>query len=233
MLVVGLILGNSYFTAGAVSRLATEGGRSVSAKLQIEQYAASIVLQFFMLFLVWVGLRLKRTRLREVIGGRWATVEDFLLDVAIAAAFWLLSLAVLYGLARLLGLASPAQIQETKKLAMVLAPQNSVALAFFACLSAVAGFVEEVIFRGYLQRQLGVLTGNMYAGLIASALVFGAGHGYEGTRRMVLIFVYGLLFGLLALWRKSLRPGMMAHAWHDAIEGVVLFVVRKGLIPMR
>jgi hypothetical protein len=30
------------------------------------------------------------------------------------------------------------------------------------------------------------------------------------------------MFGLLAWWRKSLRAGMMAHAWHDALSGAVL-----------
>jgi len=27
--------------------------------------------------------------------------------------------------------------------------------------------------------------------------------------------LYGLLFGLVAGWRRSLRPGMIAHAWTD------------------
>lgn len=30
------------------------------------------------------------------------------------------------------------------------------------------------------------------------------------------------IFGLLALWRKSLRAGMIAHAWSD-IFGVIIF----------
>jgi len=51
---------------------------------------------------------------------------------------------------------------------------------------------------------------------------------------MFLIFIYGAMFGLLAMWRKSLRPGMMAHAWHDAFQGIVLFIAaRSGVIPMR
>lgn len=31
--------------------------------------------------------------------------------------------------------------------------------------------------------------------------------------------VPGALYGSLALWRKSLRPGMMAHAWSDILSG--------------
>jgi hypothetical protein len=43
---------------------------------------------------------------------------------------------------------------------------------------------------------------------------------------MFLIFIFGLLFGLLAWWRKSLRPGMIAHAWHDSLSGAVLRVLK-------
>jgi hypothetical protein len=34
--------------------------------------------------------------------------------------------------------------------------------------------------------------------------------------------LFGVLFGLLAVWRKSLRPCMIAHAWTD-IFGVIIF----------
>jgi uncharacterized protein len=50
---------------------------------------------------------------------------------------------------------------------------------------------------------------------------------------MVLIFVFGTMFGFLALWRKSLRPGMMAHALYDSVAGIGLFyVARKGFPSM-
>jgi hypothetical protein len=41
------------------------------------------------------------------------------------------------------------------------------------------------------------------------------------------------MFGLLALWRRSLRPRMVTHAWHDSFEGILLFVgTRKGFAGM-
>jgi membrane protease YdiL (CAAX protease family) len=66
----------------------------------------------------------------------------------------------------------------------------------------------------------------MLVGVLISAIIFGASHGYEGVPRMILIGIYGLMFGLLAWWRKSLRAGMMAHAWHDAISGVFLRLLK-------
>lgn len=233
VLIVIFMLLNSYFTAKMAGQ-ASKGSAAASEKVRILQYIFTICLELFLLLLVWIGLRLKRTRIRELIGGRWNSVEDFLIDIGIAAGFWIASAAILAGLAFLLGLAKGPQVEEAKKLADLLAPRSAAGLVTWILLSTTAGFVEEIIFRGYLQRQIAVISGNVWVGLIGSALIFGGGHGYEGTRRMIIIAVYGALFGLLAHYRKSLRPGMMAHAWHDAFQGVLLhFVVTKGSFPIR
>lgn len=232
ILIVVLMLLNSIGTAWVTSH-SSAAANQTSETTRMFQYGVTIILELFLLFLVWIGLRLNRTSMRELIGGRWNTPEDFLLDVAIAIGFWIIALLVLAGLGYLVGLVKPSQVEDAKKLASLLAPRTVGGLLLFIALSTVAGFVEEIIFRGYLQRQIGALAGNIYVGLIASAIIFGAGHGYEGTRRMILIAVYGSLFGFLALWRRSLRPGMIAHAWHDSFEGILLFVVtRKGLTAM-
>jgi hypothetical protein len=49
-------------------------------------------------------------------------------------------------------------------------------------------------------------------------------HAYEGVAGMIAIGVYGALFCGLAILRGSLRPGMIAHAWHDIFSGVMLAV---------
>jgi membrane protease YdiL (CAAX protease family) len=69
-----------------------------------------------------------------------------------------------------------------------------------------AGFVEEVVFRGYLQRRIGI---------ILQAVAFGIAHGYQGVRSVIVITVIGLAFGLTARLRRSLAPGMLAHAALD------------------
>jgi membrane protease YdiL (CAAX protease family) len=50
---------------------------------------------------------------------------------------------------------------------------------------------------------------------------------------MILIFVFGMILGFFALWRKSLPARIIAHAWQDAFSGVLLFIVaRKGFVAM-
>jgi uncharacterized protein len=83
------------------------------------------------------------------------------------------------------------------------------------------GFCEEVIFRGYLQRQFSVLTHSLVGGIVLQAIAFGLSHGYQGWRLMAVIGIYGICFGGLAHWRRSLRPGMLGHALQDTAGGLV------------
>jgi len=231
VLIVLIMLLNSYGSAKLASGAVGQDAKAITENVRLVQYAVTIVLEFFLLFLVWIGLRMKGTRMRDLIGGRWDTAEAFWLDVAIAIGFFVVAYGTIFGLSFAMGLAKPSQIEQTKKLASLLAPHTLHGLLLFILLSTMAGFVEEIIFRGYLQKQFAILSGNVYAGLIGSALVFGAGHGYEGARRMVLIFILGLMFGFLALWRKSLRPGMIGHAGFDSFQGVALFfATRTGML---
>jgi membrane protease YdiL (CAAX protease family) len=78
-----------------------------------------------------------------------------------------------------------------------------------------AGVCEEIVFRGYLQRQFRALTGSAPIAVLLQAVVFGVPHVYQGTRLAAMVCLYGILFGVLALWRRSLRPGILAHAWSD------------------
>ena len=219
-LLVGLILLMSFAGANHQGDFAQKRGHTLF-------YVVTMGSEFILLALSYLGMRFSRMRLKEVIGGHWATVEDFLLDIAVALAFWIVSYAVLIGLAFAMHMARPGAIDEGKKVIQLLAPHGALELTLWICMSTVAGFVEEIVFRGYFQRQFSTLLRNVWIGMLASAAVFGLSHAYEGRQRMFLIFVYGAMFGTLAILRKSLRPGMMAHAWHDSFEGVILVIADK------
>jgi uncharacterized protein len=233
VLIVVVLLLNSYITARFTSKLSPHDLSSVTEKARIVQYSFTIAIEFILLGLVVFGLRLHKKKLRDLIGGKWPTAEAFFIDLLIAAGFWIGASLVLAGLGYALGLSKGAHVEDAKRLAQMLAPRTGLGLVIWVALSCTAGFVEEIIFRGYLQQQIGILSGNVYVGLVSSAIIFGGGHGYEGTRRMVLIAVFGAMFGILAHVTKSLRPAMMAHAWHDAFSGFLLrFLAQKGLPPM-
>jgi len=77
-----------------------------------------------------------------------------------------------------------------------------------------------VVFRGYFQQQFEAWTRSPSIALLLQAALFAVSHGYQGARACAKIAVFGVLFGLVALWRGSLRPGMIAHALTDIVGGI-------------
>jgi membrane protease YdiL (CAAX protease family) len=222
LLLTALILANSFLGS---SKLGAVHGTSARILL----YGGTIVTQFVLILLVWFGIRLRGVRMRDLIGGRWNRVEDFLLDVGIAAAFFVVSILLLAALRVAVGALDLHNIEkqkdETLRMLGALAPHTYLEAGFFLLVSVCAGLFEEIIFRGYFQRQFKALGQNAIIGIVASAAIFGLAHAYQGKRMMFVIGVYGMFFGILAHFRKSLRPGMMAHAFQDSLSGIVLFTL--------
>jgi hypothetical protein len=189
-------------------------------------YVITMASEWVIVGYIWLGVR-KRSSLRELIGGKWKSPEEFLLDLGLAIVFWVAAAIVLAILGVALGMAHPTAISDAKQKLGFIAPSSLRDLFWFFGVSATAGFCEEIIFRGYFQRQFAALGRNAWFGIVAQALLFGLGHGYEGGKRMLLIAVYGAMFGMLAHFRKNLRPGMMAHFMHDSIAGAALWVITK------
>jgi membrane protease YdiL (CAAX protease family) len=162
-------------------------------------------------FIMW-GLHRRDIRLSDVIGGSWARGLYVLRDVGLGIAFILIFGGALQVLIQVLNVSPPPRMLE-------MLPQTRFELIAWVLLSLTGGFCEEVIFRGYLQRQLSALTHSVVIGIALQALFFGLGHGYQGWKLMSLIALYGACFGVLAHWRRSLRPGIIGHALQDTAAG--------------
>jgi membrane protease YdiL (CAAX protease family) len=89
-------------------------------------------------------------------------------------------------------------------------------------LSLSAGICEEIVFRGYLQRQLAAISGSISLAILGQAIAFGVAHGYEGVGAVIRIMVYGLAIGILAQWRGNIRAGVLAHAAWNILDGLGL-----------
>jgi len=193
-----------------------------SSRARQMQYTFTLIWEWALVaYCVW-GVRKSGRGLRDLIGGRWHEIEDVLIDVLIAAGFWVAAMITLSAIARSLHLTGGNQLDDVRRQLGFIVPRSAREVALWMMLSLTAGFCEEVIFRGYLQGQFTALFRNVWAGILASGLLFGAAHGYEGGRRMLLVGLYGMMFGVLAHFRRSLRPGMIAHAFHDGVMGLAL-----------
>ena len=83
-------------------------------------------------------------------------------------------------------------------------------------LALTAGIVEEIFFRGFAKIVVEkYITKNPAFYVIISALIFSGAHWAGGLANMVNSFFLGLLFAMLYLWIKDLRPLMIAHAMFD------------------
>jgi membrane protease YdiL (CAAX protease family) len=175
-------------------------------------YISVTVFEWLLVLYVRMGVSKRGVCLRDLVGGRWTTPKAVMKDIALGAGLWVVWKGLMN--AHILGSGTNA--------AQGLLPQGILQSMTWIPVALSAGFCEELAFRGYLQKQFQAITGSARWAVLIQAIVFGIGHLYEGVGAVARIALFGVLFGLLALWRKSLRPGMIAHAWSD-IFGVIIF----------
>jgi membrane protease YdiL (CAAX protease family) len=177
-------------------------------------YVATLFYEWLLFVLVVAGVRRSGASALMVLGEHWHSLRQVLRDIGIAAGFWIVAAMLLWIFGWLLRTAALG-------CNVSMLPQRGIELTLWIALSVTAGICEETIFRGYLQRQFMSLTKSAPAGIFLSAAAFGAAHAYQGFRMVILIGLYGAMFGILAYWRGSVRPGMIAHAWNDSLNGVL------------
>ena len=182
-------------------------------------YGVTVLYEWLLFVLVVAAVRRSGASVITVLGDHWHSVRQVLRDFGVAAGFWIVAAMLLWIFGLLLRTATLG-----RNVSML--PQRGIELTLWIVLSVTAGICEEMIFRGYLQGQFMALTKSAPAGILLSAAAFGMAHAYQGFRMVILIGLYGAMFGTLAHWRGSVRPGMIAHAWNDSFNGVVAALVR-------
>jgi uncharacterized protein len=213
-LLVELFMGLT--AAGVVFQRRASGGAPDAAVTTsvIPLYLSLIVAEWgLVLYVVRMGLSRTGTTVRELIGGRWGSIGDVVRDVALGVGAW--------ALWKLIGVAWELACgpEHAASIASYL-PHGVLESTLWIGLSVSAGFCEELVFRGYFQRQFAAWFGGPWIALLLQGVLFGVSHGYQGVGACARIALYGVGFGLLALWRRSLRPGMLAHALTDVLAGI-------------
>ncbi|MFI5106482.1 MAG: type II CAAX prenyl endopeptidase Rce1 family protein, partial [Terriglobales bacterium] len=181
---------------------------------RLARYALVIFTEWFFVALVWLGTRTRGVTLRELVGGSWARWTAALRDVGIAVGFLVVSNVVLGLFTHLIHAKQQANIGQ-------MLPQGPVEIAVWVLLSLSAGICEEIVFRGYLQKQLSAMVKSAPAGLVLQGVLFGAAHSYQGAQYALVIALLGTMLGLLAQWRKSLRPGIVSHFLQDGVLALI------------
>jgi|HubBroStandDraft_6_1064221.scaffolds.fasta_scaffold03077_4 membrane protease YdiL (CAAX protease family) len=174
-------------------------------------YLRTMLFEWLLLAIVIFGVRQHGGSLQAIFGQRWRSLVEMLRDVALGIALMIAS-SVLVSIVSAL----EHDTSSTESVRFLI-PQSPLEMFLWIALSITAGICEEAVYRGYFQRQFAALSKNVPAGIILSGASFGAVHLYQGWRRALAIAFMGILLGLVAQWRKSVRPGMFAHAIQDSI----------------
>jgi uncharacterized protein len=201
--------------------LAVEAALAYSAQLRTAQmhavdhagrmrmYERTIFVEWLVMALVIVGVRLHGSSLSVVFGERWRSLRQVFTDVGIALTFLIVSVLVL----SVLGGHNKGPDASTA----FLFPRGCAEVSIWILVSLTAGICEEALYRGYLQRQFMAFTKSAAIGIVLSAAAFGAAHAYQGWGHVAQIGMLGLMLGVLAYWRGTVRPGMISHAAQDIL----------------
>lgn len=97
-------------------------------------------------------------------------------------------------------------------------------IPFILASSMATGYCEELFFRSYLMRRLGQAGLPRIWRAIASSLLFGSGHGYQG----IIGIVSGSIMGLFFAWRwnatKNIHEVAIGHGLFDtAVFALLLY----------
>lgn len=128
-------------------------------------------------------------------------------------------------------LALPVLRQSTREYSEVMTSQpTSLFITLVIVGVLVAPVVEELVFRGVLLRSLLAKIGAPIAAVV-QGVIFGCYHYAPdlGWYNLVLITansVFGIVFGFVAVRRRSLGTGVVAHAVTNASAFVVLLALR-------
>jgi membrane protease YdiL (CAAX protease family) len=179
-------------------------------------YLRTMAFEIFLLAIVMIGVRLRGASLQNLFGKRWASVGQMFQDMGIGVVLLIVATAVV----SILG--GHQSGPGANRAIEFLLPQNSVEMVMWVALSITAAICEEAIYRGYFQGQFAALTGNVPAGIVISALLFGGAHLYQGVARAFVIFVSAILYGVVVRWRGTVRPGMFAHGIQDCVAPVLI-----------
>lgn len=178
----------------------------------------------FLLAIAWASLRLRGLRWRAV---GLALVPDWKRLIAIGCAagvgFWLFEYFVenplLHALTgRYPDLSEFRDLVGNVPLLLVLLGANLV----------LAGFGEEMVWRGYALSRVAYAIGKQAGGWVTALLLvnlaFGVAHGYQGEAGVIQAAVQGVLLGLLYLWSgRNLIAPICAHVAANTCDFLLLF----------
>lgn len=164
---------------------------------------------FVLLGVWWVG-----SPLSAVLGERWRSIRDFVRDLGIGFGYSVVSAMVLSILLPHGG--------DSNSSVQFLMPRGRKRDDLVDCALGLRRHMRRNALSRLLQKQFAAFTNSLIAGLVLQGVAFGLSHVYQGPRQAAVIAIDGMMLGALAHWRRSVRPGMISHAFKDCVAPFVI-----------
>ena len=136
----------------------------------LQLYLLLIGMEWLWVRFIYKGMQAHGRSLFEFIGSPWFAPRQLAGDLTYAALALGFSYLCFIGIDRLL--LHRAQVSNPLLPAV---PSGAAGIIVWIGLSLSAGICEEIVFRGYLQRQLAALSGHTSLAILGQAVVFGMG----------------------------------------------------------
>lgn len=205
-----LVLGEPLYGRVAYRRLLASVDRDPSARVRF--YRGIIILEWALSFLVLLTLRLAGGSAAD-IGLRPVPFDSTARTLLVAVAAAVLAPVVIAAVSQ--GYRETLQRQAEPVQGML--PQRRDERWWYALTAITAGVCEEVLFRGFLIAYLTALVPGLpvWVAVVASGVVFGMAHLYQGWSGVLTTGLLGMLFGYLYVALGALIWPILAHALLD------------------
>ncbi len=184
-------------------------------------YGSLIAAEWLLFYGAWRGLKAYGTPPASLFGASLRTWRGR----GLAVVWGLVALAGIRALAwavhEALVRAGAPVAADAARVTSQMAPHGLVESIVWVVLAISAGICEEFVYRGYFLRQFSAWFGGPARGVLASALLFGLCHAYQGPWQVVVItLAYGLPMAVVAQRARGLGPTIVAHGLEDILSGL-------------
>lgn len=190
------------------------------AGARLAAYAETIVIEWALAVLLLV-LWIATGRTLGAIGLDVAVEPPFLLTTAVVVV---LTALMLRQIAAVRGISGESESALRRQLAPVeaLMPHTPGEHSVFKALAFTAGVCEELLYRGFLIHYLSPWLGP-WGAAVASSVLFGITHAYQGARGIVKTGAVGLGLAAAYVLSGSLWPAILLHIAIDVQGGAIGF----------
>lgn len=108
-------------------------------------------------------------------------------------------------------------------------------ILFILIMWVVAAFGEELLYRGYMTKQLAIIFGDTktawFVAIFLSSIIFGFAHTYQGASGVISTFFVALIFGVIFYKNKqNLWVGVLTHGIYDMFGITMIFLDRERVV---